>query len=266
MNNLTNTGYAGAESPYPYDKPMGKKEYEKKLGKLHIELAKLQKWISEKAKRVVLFFEGRDAAGKGGTIKRITEVMNPRIVKTIALEKPSDIEKTQWYIQRYMPHFPSAGHMTIFDRSPYNRAGVERVMGFCTPKEYHTFLRHILITERMLQEDGIILMKFWFSVGRQEQINRMNRRETNPVKRWKISVMDPISLEKFDEYTLAKQAMFDATDTPDSPWIVVRNDDKKRGRLAAISKLLSQFDYDEKIKKHSIYDTRLVGSPAEIYS
>jgi polyphosphate kinase 2 len=221
------------------------KVYKKKLAELQIELVKLQEWVKAKGLRVVVLFEGRDAAGKGGAIKRITECLNPRVCSVAALVKPTDRERTQWYFQRYVAHLPAAGEIVLFDRSWYNRAGVERVMGFCTHEEYVEFLRSCPEFEDMLQRAGIILIKYWFSVSDEEQELRFQKRLTNPVKRWKLSPMDLEARSKWVEYSKAKDDMFDATDIPQSPWYVVKADDKKLARLNCISHLLSMIPYQD---------------------
>ncbi len=217
--------------------------YDRELARLQTELVKLQYWIRHRGERVVVVFEGRDAAGKGGTIKRISEVLNPRFASIVALGTPSDREKTQWYFQRYVAHLPAAGEIVMFDRSWYNRAGVERVMGFCTEDEYEYFLHACPRFERMLQRSGIRLIKYWFSVSAEEQERRLRDRIVNPTKRWKISPMDLESRKRWVDYSKAKDAMFEYTDTKQSPWTVVPSDDKKRARLNCISHLLDQFDY-----------------------
>lgn len=226
-------------------KKISKKKYQKELDKLHIELVKLQRWVKFKGLKVVVLFEGRDAAGKGGAIKRISEPLNPRVCKVVALGTPSDREKTQWYFQRYVPHLPAAGEMVLFDRSWYNRAGVEKVMGFCTYDEYNEFMRSCPQFEIMIQRAGIILIKYWFSVSDKEQEKRFRERINNPTKRWKISPMDLQAREKWVDYSRAKDDMFAATDIPESPWNVVEADDKKRARLNCISHLLDTIPYKE---------------------
>ena len=219
--------------------------YERELQKLQVELVKLQDWIKYKGLRVVVIFEGRDAAGKGGTITRVTEFLNPRICRVVALGVPTEKEKTQWYFQRYAAHLPSAGEMVLFDRSWYNRAGVERVMGFCTDEEYWDFLRSCPNFENMLIRSGIILIKYWFSVSREEQEHRFQKRIDDPTKQWKISPMDVASRAKWMEYSKAKDDMFGYTDTKQSPWYVVEADDKRRARLNCISHLISMIPYEE---------------------
>ncbi len=226
-------------------KPLEKKFYEKELLRLQIELVKLQEWIKDKGLRVVVIFEGRDAAGKGGVIKRITEALNPRICRVAALATPTEREKSQWYFQRYAAHLPAAGEMVLFDRSWYNRAGVERVMGFCTEQQCADFLRYCPLFEEMLIHSGIILVKYWFSVSDKEQEKRFLARNDDPVKRWKLSPMDIQSIEKWEEYSRAKDEMFEYTDTLVSPWMVVNGDDKKRARLNCISHLLGMIPYED---------------------
>ncbi len=221
------------------------KDYYKELQKLQVELVKLQEWIKSKGLRVVVIFEGRDAAGKGGAIKRITETLNPRYARVVALGTPTEKEKTQWYFQRYVAHLPAAGEMVFFDRSWYNRAGVERVMGFCTEEEYQDFLRACPEFERMLIRSGIILIKYWFSVSDEEQEKRFQDRINTPTKRWKLSPMDLESRARWVEYSKAKDTMFAYTDTKQSPWYVVNADCKKRARLNCIAHLLSRIPYED---------------------
>src|ERR1700726_587398 len=239
---------------YPYNERMTRDYYDMHKRLLQIELVKRENWVKDTGQRIVLVFEGRDAAGKGGTIKRFTEHLNPRGARVVALVKPTETERTQWYFQRYITHLPSAGEIVMFDRSWYNRAGVERVMGFAQPDEVNEFLREAPEFERMLARDGIILVKFWFSVSRTEQLRRFVRRQLNPVKQWKLSPIDLASLDKWDEYTQAKEAMFFYTDIADAPWTVVKSNDKKRARLEAMRHVLEQFDYDGK-------DEEVVGKP-----
>jgi len=226
-------------------KKLSKKEYEAELARLHIELVKLQEWIKYKGLKVVVIFEGRDAAGKGGTIKRITESLNPRICRVVALGTPTERDKTQWYFQRYVPHLPAGGEMVLFDRSWYNRAGVERVMGFCTEEEYREFLRSCPEFERILVRSGIILIKYWFSVSDQEQERRFQARIDDRTKRWKLSPMDLQSRERWVEYSKAKDAMFASTDIKQAPWYVVNSDSKPRARLNCITHLLSLIPYED---------------------
>jgi polyphosphate kinase 2 len=245
---------------YPYKYKMLRRDYEQQKFLLQTELLKLQGWVKEARQRVVILFEGRDAAGKGGTIKRFMEHLNPRGAHVVALEKPSEIEQGQWYFQRYAQHLPTAGEMAFFDRSWYNRAGVERVMGFCSQAEYEEFLRQAPQFERHLVRSGIHLVKFWFSVSREEQRRRFKEREVHPLKQWKLSPIDLASLDKWDEYTRAKEAMFFHTDTADSPWTVIKSDDKKRARLNAMRYVLHSLPYTGKdVEKIGRVDDLLVG-------
>lgn len=230
----------------PYGERLSRDQYEREKQSLQIELLKLQNWVKETGQKVVILFEGRDAAGKGGTIKRFMEHMNPRGAHVVALEKPTDTERTQWYFQRYIQHLPAAGEIVFFDRSWYNRAGVERVMGFCSDEEYQDFLVTVPELEKMLVRSGIRLFKLWFSVSRHEQLQRFQGRQVDPLKQWKLSPIDLASLDKWDDYTRAKEAMFRFTDHTDAPWVVVRSDDKKRARLNAMRYVLSQLDYRHK--------------------
>ncbi|CAI8945299.1 MULTISPECIES: polyphosphate kinase 2 [Pseudomonas] len=231
---------------YPYRNRMRRAEYEKAKHELQIELLKVQSWVKETGQRIVVLFEGRDAAGKGGTIKRFMEHLNPRGARIVALEKPSEQEKGQWYFQRYVQHLPTAGEMVFFDRSWYNRAGVERVMDFCSPLQYLEFMRQAPELERMLCNSGILLFKYWFSVNREEQLRRFISRRDDPLKHWKLSPIDIKSLDKWDEYTAAKEAMFFHTDTADAPWTVIKSDDKKRARINCIRHFLHSLDYPGK--------------------
>ena len=239
---------------YPYGDRLSRKEYDREKRLLQIELLKLQDWVKDTGEKLVILFEGRDAAGKGGTIKRFTEHLNPRGANVVALEKPNERERTQWYFQRYLKHLPAAGEIVLFDRSWYNRAGVERVMGFATPAEYLEFMRQAPELERMLVRSGIRLTKLWFSVSRAEQRTRFLIRQIDPVRHWKLSPTDLASLDKWDDYTEAKEAMFFYTDTADAPWTVVKSNDKKRARLEAMRYVLSRFDYAGK-------DPDVVGTP-----
>lgn len=234
------------EGIYPYRHRMLRRNYEKQKYALQVELLKLQAWVKATGQRVVILFEGRDAAGKGGTIKRMMEHLNPRGARVVALEKPSDTERGQWYFQRYVQHLPTAGEIVMFDRSWYNRAGVERVMGFCSQEEYLQFLRQVPDFERHLVTSGIHLVKFWFSVSQEEQRRRFLQRKVHPLKQWKLSPVDLASLDKWDDYTRAKEAMFAHTDTADAPWIVVKSDCKKRARLNAMRYVLSRLPYEGK--------------------
>jgi polyphosphate kinase len=228
---------------YPYRTKMRPARYLDHMQTLQRELLKAQRWVAETGERVVILFEGRDAAGKGGTIKRFMEHMNPRSARVVALQKPTERERTQWYFQRYVSTLPSAGEIVLFDRSWYNRAGVERVMGFCSPQDYLEFMRQCPELERMLVRSGVRLFKYWFSVSREEQRQRFISRETDPLKQWKLSPIDRASLDKWDEYTEAKEAMFFYTDTADAPWTIVKSDDKKRARLACMQHFLSCLPY-----------------------
>ncbi|SCK12788.1 polyphosphate kinase 2, PA0141 family [Streptomyces sp. ScaeMP-e48] len=239
---------------YPYERRMRRREYEQEKRILQIELLKMQRWVRESGQRLVVLCEGRDAAGKGGTIQRFTERLNPRGARVVALEKPTEREAGQWYFQRYVGHLPTAGEIVFFDRSWYNRAGVERVMGFCTPQEHAHFLKQTPQFEQMLVDDGVLLVKFWFSVSRNEQRTRFAIRQVDPVRQWKLSPTDLASLDLWDDYTAAKVDMFRATDTEHAPWTVVKNNDKKRGRLEAMRSLLGRFGYDSK-------DEKAVGTP-----
>ena len=234
------------QGEYPYKTRLSRAAYEAEKAALQVELLKVQHWVQETGQKFVLLFEGRDAAGKGGTIKRFTEHLNPRAVRVVALNKPTAEERGQWYFQRYIKHLPTAGEMVLYDRSWYNRAGVERVMNFCAPVEYLEFMRQTPEFERMLTRSGIRLFKYWFSVTQEEQRLRFASRETDPLKRWKLSPIDRASLDKWDDYTEAKEAMFFYTDTADAPWTVIRSNDKKRARLTCMRHFLSQLDYPEK--------------------
>lgn len=234
---------------YPYKTKISRSVYEKRKAALQVELLKVQRWTKETGQRVVILFEGRDAAGKGGTIKRFMEHLNPRGARVVALEKPTDAERGQWYYQRYIKHLPSAGEIVMFDRSWYNRAGVERVMGFCTPMEYLEFMRQTPQFERMLVNSGIRLFKYWFSVTQDEQAKRFQAREIDPLKQWKLSPIDKLAVTKWDDYTEAKEAMFFYTDTADAPWTVIKSNDKKRARLGCMSHFLNQLPYTGKGKK-----------------
>ena len=244
--NMKHEDLKNAENKKPqHPKELSNKDYEKELERLQIELVKLQGWIKEKGLKVVVLFEGRDAAGKGGVIKRITERLNPRIVRVVALATPTEREKTQWYFQRYVAHLPAAGEMVLFDRSWYNRAGVERVMGFCTQEQVEEFFRSAPEFERMLIRSGIILIKYWFSVSNEEQEKRFQARINDITRRWKLSPMDLASRSKWVEYSRAKDEMFKFTDTKLSPWYVVNTDDKKKARLNTIRHLLSKIPYED---------------------
>ncbi|ASP21367.1 polyphosphate kinase 2 (PPK2) [Antarctobacter heliothermus] len=239
---------------YPYDTKVSRRAYEREKARLQAELLKVQHWAQETGQKFVLLFEGRDAAGKGGTIKRFTEHLNPRTARVVALNKPTDEERGQWYFQRYIQHLPTSGEIVLYDRSWYNRAGVERVMGFCEPTDYLEFMRQTPDFERMLTRSGIHMYKYWFSVTQDEQRARFASRETDPLKQWKLSPIDLASLHKWDDYTEAKEAMFFYTDTADAPWTVIKSDDKKRARLNCMRHFLSTLDYPDK-------DRRIVRAP-----
>lgn len=233
---------------YPYPEKMKTKEYEQQIEALQIELVKMQSWVKETGQRVAILFEGRDAAGKGGTIKRFRENLNPRGARNVALSKPSDAERSQWYFQRYIQHLPSAGEIVFFDRSWYNRGVVENIFGFCTTEERERFFRQVIPLETGLTNDGIRLFKFWLNVGRAEQLNRFLARETDPLKQWKLSPIDVAGLNKWDEYTQSISETLTRSHTENCPWTIVRSDDKKRARIAAIRTVLHGLDYDEKDK------------------
>ena len=234
------------EGGYPYQNLLSRKGYEKQKYRLQVELLKLQAWVKDSGQRVVILFEGRDAAGKGGTIKRFMEHLNPRGARVVALEKPSEIERGQWYFQRYAQHLPTRGEIVLFDRSWYNRAGVERVMGFCSDDEYLEFMRQAPEFERHLVRSGVHLFKLWFSVSRDEQRRRFKERRTHPLKQWKLSPIDLASLDRWDDYTRAKEATFMHTDTADAPWTVIKSDCKKRARLNALRYVLTRLTYTNK--------------------
>jgi len=251
---------------YPYGERMPRPDYEVTKRQLQIELLKLQNWIKDTGQRLVILFEGRDAAGKGGTIKRFTEHLNPRGANVVALEKPTDREVGEWYYQRYICHLPSAGEMVLFDRSWYNRAGVERVMGYCTDAQLEVFVHQTPIFEKLLIDDGTHLIKFWFSVSRSEQRTRFLIRQIDPVRQWKLSPTDLASINRWDDYTVAKEAMFKLTDTAHAPWIVVKSNDKKRARINAMRHVLSQFDYPYRDRDVIITpDPLVVGPASQVY-
>jgi polyphosphate kinase 2 len=251
---------------YPYDMRMPRKEYEKHKGELQAELLKVQQWVKQTGQQVVSLFEGRDAAGKGGTIKRFMEHLNPRAAHVVALEKPTESERGQWYFQRYIHQLPTKGELVFFDRSWYNRPGVELVMGFCTSREYLEFLRQAPALERMLVNSGLQMFKYWFSVSRCEQLRRFHARKLDPLKQWKLSPIDLESLGRWDEYTKAKEAMFFYTDTADSPWTVIKSDDKKRARINCMRHFLYHLDYpDKNAAVLSEPDPLIVGPASEIY-
>jgi polyphosphate kinase len=239
---------------YPYDERLDRHEYDEQKYLLQVELLKFQNWSIDTGGRHVIVFEGRDAAGKGGTIKRFMEHLNPRHARVVALQKPTNREQNEWYFQRYVQHLPTAGEIVLFDRSWYNRAGVERVMGFADEHEYDLFVRHAPLFEEMLVASGVTLTKYWFSVTQSEQRTRFIIRQVDPVRQWKLSPMDLESLDKWDDYTAAKEAMFLHTDTDISPWTTIKSNDKKRARLNAMRHFLSKFDYEDK-------DATVVGQP-----
>jgi polyphosphate kinase len=251
---------------YPYKNLMSRKNYERHKYGLQVELLKLQQWVKATGQKVIILFEGRDAAGKGGAIKRFMEHLNPRGARVVALEKPSDVERGQWYFQRYVQHLPTAGEIVMFDRSWYNRAGVERVMNFCSPDEYTEFMRQCPEFERNLVRSGVHLIKFWFSVSREEQKRRFKERKSHPLKQWKLSPVDMASLDKWSDYTKAKEAMFFYTDTADSPWTVIKSDCKKRARLNAMRYVLHKLPYKSKVLEAiGPLDPLLVGRASVVY-
>jgi polyphosphate kinase len=250
---------------YPYEQKISKKNYEAQKARLQAELLKVQHWAQETGQKFVLLFEGRDAAGKGGTIKRFMEHLNPRTARVVALNKPTDRERGQWFFQRYIEHLPTAGEMVFYDRSWYNRAGVERVMGFCTPNDYLEFMRQTPEVERMLVRSGIRLYKYWFSVTKNEQVARFAARETDPLKRWKLSPIDKASLGKWSDYTEAKEAMFFYTDTADAPWSIIKSNDKKRARINCMLHFLDSLDYPGKdVKLVQPADPLIVGRADQV--
>ncbi len=256
-----------AEGTYPYKNRMRDDEYTALLTELQTELVKVQNWVKESKEKIVILFEGRDAAGKGGTIKRFTEHLNPRGARVVALDKPNETERGQWFFQRYVTQLPAAGEIVFFDRSWYNRASVERVFGFCTAAEYLEFMRQAPEVERMLVNSGIRLFKFYFSVSRQEQRRRFRERQTDPLKQWKLSPIDLASLDKWDEYTEAKEAMFFYTDTADAPWTIIKSDDKKRARVNAIRFFLNSLPYSNKnLDLVLTPDPLIVGHVSELFA
>ena len=255
-----------AEGTYPYKKKMGVLEYEREKHELQIELLKMQSWVKDTKQRIVIIFEGRDAAGKGGTIKRFMEHLNPRGAHVVALEKPSAHERNQWYFQRYIKHLPSKGEIILFDRSWYNRAGVEKVMGYCSDQEYLEFLRQTPDFERMLVNSGIKVFKYWFSASRTEQFRRFKSRQKDPLKHWKLSPVDLASLDRWDDYTTAKDAMMFHTDTKDAPWTIIRSDDKKRGRINCMRHFLNSLNYSGKDSDVVMQpDPLIAGTSEQIY-
>ena len=253
------------DGKYPYKKDMKDDDYEEQKAQLQVELLKAQRWAKETGQRIVALFEGRDAAGKGGTIKRFMEHLNPRGARVVALDKPSQRERNQWYFQRYVRHLPTAGEMVFFDRSWYNRAGVERVMGFCTAEEVAEFMRQCPEFERMLVNSGTILFKFWFSVRQKEQAKRFKSRETDPLKQWKLSSIDIESRTKWDEYTEAREAMLKHTNTATNPWTLIKSDDKQRARINCMRFFLSNLDYPDKDETIvQAPDPLIVGQPPQM--
>ncbi|WP_417224717.1 polyphosphate kinase 2 [Amphritea sp.] len=249
----------GLGEDYPYDTKMSREDYEKEKKRLQIELLQMQNWIKKNGQKVIIIFEGRDAAGKGGAIQRFTEHLNPRGARIVALDKPSSVEQGQWYYQRYMQELPNAGEIVLFDRSWYNRAGVERVMEFCTEEEYKLFLKHTPMLEQMLVESGVWLFKFWFSVNQREQFRRFEERREDPLKQWKLSPMDIASVERWADYTKAKEAMYHYTHTEHAPWTTIMSDDKKRARLSVMKIVLNALPYkDKKDKKDLKPDSNIV--------
>jgi polyphosphate kinase 2 len=264
-NNPEAIRHAFESGEFPYKTRLGTKLYEQQMAELQVELLKLQNWVKETGERIIVLFEGRDAAGKGGTIKRFMEHLNPRGARVVALEKPNERERTQWYFQRYIENLPAGGEIVFFDRSWYNRAGVERVMGFCSPNDYLEFMRQCPDLERMLVRSGVRLFKFWFSVTREEQLRRFLSRENDPLKQWKLSPIDKASLDKWDDYTEAKEAMFFYTDTADAPWTIIKSDDKKRARLNCMQHFLSSIPYPNKNRKVVLGpDPLIVGTTAHV--
>ncbi|MET1414643.1 polyphosphate kinase 2 [Roseibium sp. HPY-6] len=262
---LSKSNNAQLPANYPYKRRMRRDQYEARKQELQIELLKVQNWVKDSGQRIVVIFEGRDAAGKGGTIKRFMEHLNPRGARVVALEKPSEAEKGQWYFQRYVRHLPTKGEIVLFDRSWYNRAGVEKVMGFCSPAEYMEFMRQVPEFERMLVRSGIRLFKFWFSVSREEQLRRFQARNTDPLKHWKLSPIDVQSLDMWDDYSEAKENMFFYTHTADAPWTVVRSDDKKRARLNCMRNFIRSLPYPgADVQLDLDPDPKIVG-PADVF-
>jgi len=250
-----------ADGPYPYDDKMKRKVYEKKILDLQIELMKVQKWMLETGQKIAVLFEGRDAAGKGGTIKRFMQHLNPRVARVVALPKPTEKQQGQWYFQRYVEHLPSRGEIAFFDRSWYNRAGVEPVMGYCTPQDYQRFIHQVPGFEEAQIDGGLRLFKFWFDVGRKEQRERIESRQEDPLKHWKLSPMDFESMKRWDDYTKARDGMFLFTDTSRCPWKIIRSDDKKRARIGAMQEFLSRLPYPDKNPEVAITPDPLIVGP-----
>ena len=253
-----------ARNQFPYAQRLSLKRYYREKHALQIELVKLQNWVKDNGKRLVVVFEGRDAAGKGSTIKRFMEHLNPRVARVVALAKPTEEERGQWYFQRYVDHLPTAGEIVFFDRSWYNRTGVERVMGFCTQAEYDEFVEQAPLFERMLVRSGIQMIKFYLSVSREEQARRFEERRLNPLKHWKLSPIDQQAQQRWDDYTEAKEDTFRRTDIPEAPWVVVKTEDKMRARLEAMRYLLSQFDYDDKDPHVAVGPDPLILAPVSL--
>ncbi len=255
------------EGGYPYENLMTRRNYEEEKYKLQVEFLKLQSWIKKTGKKLVILFEGRDAAGKGGSIKRFMEHLNPRGARVVALDKPTETERGQWYFQRYVEHLPTSGEIVLFDRSWYNRAGVERVMDFCTDSEYNSFMLQAPEFEKSLIRSGIHLIKFWFSVSQEEQRRRFDLRKVHPLKQWKLSPVDMASMDKWDDYTKAKVAMFHYTNFPDSPWILVKSDCKKRARINSMRYVLNHFPYEGKLTEVvGVADPLLVGRASDVFT
>lgn len=255
-----------AYGPYPYDSRMDKKEYQKTLRALQIELLKVQSWAKRTDQKIAVIFEGRDAAGKGGTIKRFREHLNPRGARVVALEKPNETERGQWYFQRYIAHLPTHGEIVFFDRSWYNRAGVEPVMGFCSVQDYQRFMHQVPLFEHMLIDSGMRLFKLWFDVGREEQRKRIESRKSDPLKHWKLSPMDRESMRRFDSYTRARDAMFLQADTKDAPWKVIRSDCKRRARINAMLVVLNGLDYPDKDQQFvKPPDRKIAGTASDMF-
>ena len=254
------------ENLFPYAERMRNREYNALKMPLQVELVKLQNWMREVGERLIILFEGRDAAGKGGTIRRFMEHWNPRGARVVALDKPSEVERGQWYFQRYVSHFPTSGEIVLFDRSWYNRAGVERVMGFADEREYRMFIRQAPALENMIVESGVHLVKLYFSVSRKEQLRRVEARAGDPLKQWKVSPVDRVSIDRWEEYTEAKEAMFFLTHTEAAPWTIIKSDDKKRARVNAMRHVLHVIDYEGKDPTVACApDPSIVASPPEIY-
>ena len=255
------------ENLFPYPQKMSNKEYNSQKLPLQVELVKLQNWIREVGERLIILFEGRDAAGKGGTIRRFMEHWNPRGARVVALNKPSSVEQGQWYFQRYISHFPSEGEIVLFDRSWYNRAGVERVMGFSSEKDYRMFIQQAPLLEKMIVDSGIHIVKLYFSVSRHEQLRRFQQRANDPLKQWKVSAVDIRSIDKWEEYTEAKEAMFLLTHTESAPWTIIKSDDKKRARINAMRHVLNVLDYEGKdLSVAQVPDPSIVASSLDIYT